>query len=580
MAPVSSKATAPGKSVALAGAAALVAKQVYGTAFVPQATLRDSAASAQVAKRAAVSRGAAAPVGSPVSTQTEQGVNSAAAAAGASGLAVGLLGLAKVEGRSRRRRCGRGPSSAAAFQSAGVVCLHAPAVAPMTTSSKLAGATASERRGRLTVGQFAHVAHRYASLLRRKAAADAEQAAEEGVSSKSERPEELIAQLALAAVAVVLAAEPARAEEAIEAAQNMADAAQGIPQNPMGDDWFTPVAQLNAGVLQGLDDLLTDTLKIPNSFGYAIIIFTAVIKLITYPLNASALRASALMQLIQPKVKQINERYKNDSETMNRMMLRLYDDCGVNPLGGCLPSLIQLPIFLSLYRALSALAQDSPKFQEPFLFIPSLAGPAVPGQPGMDWLLKSKFEDHFEPMIGWDDAPKYIVLPITIVITTYFTTKLSSPATAQSGGPAGAVTALIPLLIGYSTLVSPSGLGIYWLSNNVFTALQTFIIRQGLKSEFPEYAKMLDGQQQMANVVERENAIPQEERPAMRGFGGGDRFEAARPAKVEKENEEEEEEEELEEVAPRKPKVRIIPETRAERAKRIAKKTRAGRKRR
>lgn len=71
------------------------------------------------------------------------------------------------------------------------------------------------------------------------------------------------------------------------------------------------------------------------------------------------------MQLIRPKVDQVQRKYKNDQETQNRMLLRLYDDCGVNPLGGCVPSLVQFPIFIGLYRSIVKLAQINPKFKVP-----------------------------------------------------------------------------------------------------------------------------------------------------------------------------------------------------------------------
>ncbi|CAE6941477.1 ALB4, partial [Symbiodinium sp. CCMP2456] len=93
--------------------------------------------------------------------------------------------------------------------------------------------------------------------------------------------------------------------------------------------------------------------------------------------------SSAIMQLIRPKVEQIQRKYKSDQETQNRMLLRLYDDCGVNPLGGCIPSVVQIPIFIGLYRSILKLAEINPKFKEPFLWIPSLAGP-VTGSPSLD----------------------------------------------------------------------------------------------------------------------------------------------------------------------------------------------------
>lgn len=233
-------------------------------------------------------------------------------------------------------------------------------------------------------------------------------------------------------------------------------------------------------------------MKIPNSFGFAIILYTALIKLVTFPLNQSSLRTNAIMMLIKPKIEQIQKKYKNDQETQNRMTLRLYDDCGVNPLGGCFPSLIQFPIFVGLYRSIVKLAEINPKFQEPFLWIPSLAGPVESGKPSLDWLLVSKLQDSWEPEMGKQNAIAYVILPVLLVVSQFVTTKISNPTVGDQGGPAGYITNLFPLFIGYTTLCSPAGMGLYWLSNNLLTAGQTFLIRSQIASEFPEYADIIN----------------------------------------------------------------------------------------
>jgi len=277
----------------------------------------------------------------------------------------------------------------------------------------------------------------------------------------------------------------------------------------------------NAGIIAGIDDVIEEKLGLTNAgtFGFAIILYTALIKVITFPLNQTSLRSNAMMQLLQPKIAQINKKYAKDEETKNRMMLRLFDDCGVNPLGGCFPSVIQFPIFIGLYRAINRLAENNEHFKEPFLWIPSLSGPVEIGQPSVDWLIKSKFEDHFEPLIGWPDAGRYLILPVALIISQYFTQKMSAPQQSESAGPLGAATGLIPLVIGYTTLVSPAGLGIYWFMNNIFTQAQTQLIRKGLSDEFPEYQKILDGTSaREAAAKQAEKKEEEEAGSAMRGF--------------------------------------------------------------
>eukprot|EP00933_Yihiella_yeosuensis_P007187 TRINITY_DN112116_c0_g1_i1.p1 TRINITY_DN112116_c0_g1~~TRINITY_DN112116_c0_g1_i1.p1 ORF type:complete len:472 (-),score=111.87 TRINITY_DN112116_c0_g1_i1:118-1338(-) len=258
-------------------------------------------------------------------------------------------------------------------------------------------------------------------------------------------------------------------------------------------DWFEPVVTINASIIALIDNVLEGYLKIPNAFGFAIILYTLFIKVVLFPLNQSSLKNGAMMQLINPKVKQIQAKYKNDQETQNRMLLRLYDDTGVNPLGGCLPSLVQLPLFVGLYRSIQKLAAADERFQNPFLWIPSLSGPVEVGSPNLDWLTKSKYADHFEPLIGWQDAGLYLILPFLLVISQYAIAKYTNPEAGAQGGPAGVIAGIVPLFIGYSAMVSPAGMGVYWLTNNLLTSAQTAYIKNELGEAFPEYRKIIDG---------------------------------------------------------------------------------------
>jgi len=309
---------------------------------------------------------------------------------------------------------------------------------------------------------------------------------------------------------VVASGAATEAAQVVEAASDAADAAGG-------GDFFDPWVNFNAGIIAGIDEVIENKLMLPNTFGFAIIIYTFAIKLLTYPLNATSLRSNAMMQLLQPKVKQIQAKYKNDQETMNRMMLRLFDDCGVNPLGGCIPSIVQFPIFIGLYRAINRLAEKNPHFKEPFLWIPSLSGPVEIGKPNLDWLIKSQYEDHFEPLIGYVDAGRYLILPILLVGSQFYTQKISAPQQTQADGPLGAVTGLFPLIIGYTSMVSPAGLGVYWLMNNLFTQAQTQLIRKGLTDEFPEYQRIMDGTAAKEAAAGKE-AEEEEEQSYQRGF--------------------------------------------------------------
>src|SRR5512137_1289917 len=122
---------------------------------------------------------------------------------------------------------------------------------------------------------------------------------------------------------------------------------------------------------------------IPYAFGFAIILFTLVVKLVTMPLTFQQLRASKAMQDLQPQLKELQKKYKDDKEKLAQAQMDLYKQAGVNPLGGCLPMIIQMPIWIGLYQALFKLAEVG-TLKEGFFWIPSLAEP----KNNMDWLTR------------------------------------------------------------------------------------------------------------------------------------------------------------------------------------------------
>lgn len=252
------------------------------------------------------------------------------------------------------------------------------------------------------------------------------------------------------------------------------------PGSGAGGDWFDTFVNLNANVIASIDAVV-------GSAGVAIILYTVLVKAITYPLSQPALRTSAMLQLVSPQVQLIQLKYKENDELKNSMLRRLYAEVGVEPVSALLPIFVQLPVFIGLFRAIGKLASQDDHFKESFLWIPSLAGPVAPGRPSLDWLLKSQFSDHFEPLVGWHDAGLYCCLPIIVVLSQIFTQRMSSTQQDQ-----GAAEIVFPLFIGISTLVSPAGLGLYWLTNNLLTGGQMSLVQQQIGEEMPEYKRIRD----------------------------------------------------------------------------------------
>jgi len=245
-------------------------------------------------------------------------------------------------------------------------------------------------------------------------------------------------------------------------------------------DWFEPFVDINAKIIEGIDGIV-------GSAGLAIILYTVIIKVATFPLQQPALRTSALMQLLSPQTDEIERKYPLDEEGRGRTLRELYGKVGLNPFAAFLPILFQLPIFIALFRAIGKLASQDEHFKEPFLWIPSLAGPVASGRPSLDWLLKTRFSDHFEPLVGWEDAGFYLVLPFLVFLLQFFSNRMSA-----SSKESVSASVLAPLFIGISTLVSPQGVGIYWFTNTLLTTAQLKLTQNEVAEEFPEYKKIKD----------------------------------------------------------------------------------------
>lgn len=182
-----------------------------------------------------------------------------------------------------------------------------------------------------------------------------------------------------------------------------------------------------------------------ESYGVAIILMTIAIKGALYPLTAKQIRSMKAMQEIQPELKKIQNNYKNNPQMMQQQMAELYRESGVNPLAGCLPLLIQMPILMGVYY--------------------SLYGLDYSGDPGFMWL----------PSLSEPD-PIY-ALPILSALTTYLMQKQTS-ATSPTGEnqQMKIMMMVMPIFIGWISLSFPSGLVLYWVTMNIVQIVQQFIM--------------------------------------------------------------------------------------------------------
>ncbi len=199
-----------------------------------------------------------------------------------------------------------------------------------------------------------------------------------------------------------------------------------------------------------------------NSYGWAIIVFTIIIRVILLPLNAISIRSTTKMQGIQPQINELRKKYPG-RDTESRTLLqqetnKLYKEAGVNPYTGCLPVLIQLPVMYALYGAILR----TPQLQTGRFL----------------WMDLSKPDPYF-------------IMPILAMVFTFLSTYISQLATPKSAqnGMTKVMTYGMAIMVGVMALNFQSAITLYWVVSNLFQAVQTFILQNPIKFKKEQEAK-------------------------------------------------------------------------------------------
>ncbi|MDI6879529.1 MAG: YidC/Oxa1 family membrane protein insertase [Desulfitobacteriaceae bacterium] len=209
-------------------------------------------------------------------------------------------------------------------------------------------------------------------------------------------------------------------------------------------------------IVQWMTDLLellyrvSAQIGLPN-YGVAIILLTIIIKMLIFPLTWKQMASMRKMADLQPKVKDLQKKLKDDPKKSQAAVMELYKEYNVNPMGGCLPILIQLPIFWSLYSTLLHFPYGSVANSQ-FL-----------------WFNLTQKD------------PLYI-LAVLAALTTFLQTKVSSP-NASSDPTQRMMLYFMPLMFGYISATVPSGLALYWVTMNIMSILQQLFINRKLAQE-------------------------------------------------------------------------------------------------
>lgn len=203
--------------------------------------------------------------------------------------------------------------------------------------------------------------------------------------------------------------------------------------------WFTVLAKPLFWLLDKLHSVI-------GNWGWAIVALVVVLKIAFYWLNASAYRSMAKMKAVAPRVTELRERYKDKPQQMQQEMMRIYREEKVNPLGGCLPILVQMPFFIALY-----------------------------------WVLLSSVEMRQAPWIGWiNDLAQpdpWFILPVLMTASSLFQVWLNPAPTDPLQAK---LMWIMPLAFGFMFFFFPAGLVLYWLTNNILSIAQQWYINKQL----------------------------------------------------------------------------------------------------
>ena len=253
------------------------------------------------------------------------------------------------------------------------------------------------------------------------------------------------------------------------------------------------MGSLWGSLVKFFDEILRFSYGFTHNYGISIILMTILIRLILYPLMQKQMVSMREMQKIQPLMKEAQERYKNNKEKLNQELMKLYKEHKVNPMGGCLPLLIQMPILILLFQVLRVFEYKDKlgNIIGGFLWIPNQ----------VEIILK----DGLPKVVGGLAAPEQLIrlgdkgifgiqylgiMPFLIGVSMFYQQKMTTAPPTTPGKEGGSaeqtqkmMTIMMPLLIAFMSFTLPSGLTLYWLVSTLLGIGQQYFINKKIPTE-------------------------------------------------------------------------------------------------
>ncbi|GAF69280.1 unnamed protein product [marine sediment metagenome] len=273
--------------------------------------------------------------------------------------------------------------------------------------------------------------------------------------------------------------------------------------------------------------LLTSLYGFTHNYGVAIILLTILIRLILYPLMQKQMVSMREMQKIQPLMKAVQEKYKNDKERLNKELMALYKEHKVNPMSGCLPLLIQMPILILLFQTLRVFKYHIPNTEiidGGFLWIANQYNVIENGET----IAKAGLALS-ERLISFGVfGIEYIgILPFLVGGSMYIQQKMTSTGGAAGGKDGGSsqqtqkmMTIMMPLLIGFMSFSLPSGLTLYWFTSTLLGIGQQYLINKKTPTIVEMSKEVVSGKKEKLIEKKPEKPVSLKEEPWIPGYEG------------------------------------------------------------
>ena len=268
-----------------------------------------------------------------------------------------------------------------------------------------------------------------------------------------------------------------------------------------------------------------------HNYGIAIILMTIFIRVALYPLMQKQMVSMREMQKIQPLMKAVQDKYKNDKERLNKELMALYKEHKVNPMSGCLPLIIQMPILILLFQALRKFEylDSAGKIAGGFLWIPRQVQIIVEGVPKIVAGLAAPEQLIQLPGSGIFGIHSLGIMPLLVAGSMYLQQKMTSTSGAAPGKDGGSaeqtqkmMTIMMPLMIGFMSFSLPSGLTLYWFTSTLLGIGQQYLINKKTPTiaEMPKEV-VLDKKEKPTDKKPEKPVVLKEE-PWIPGYEGAD----------------------------------------------------------